>query len=144
VGSQTNNDILIGCYNEESCYLIDEEIEVVDLILTSFQDDFISTTYNNQTILPIQHSAIALLDCTELPNCDNECDNDTIPPSCFTQDIVLFLDQNQVEITPDMIDNGSMDDCGEVSLSINQSIFTCSDIGLNTVTLTVTDLSGKC
>ncbi|MFK7787194.1 MAG: hypothetical protein AB8B56_18880, partial [Crocinitomicaceae bacterium] len=41
------------------------------------------------------------------------------------------------------IDNGSFDNCGIDSLSISQSTFGCADLGDNTVTLTVVDLSGN-
>jgi hypothetical protein len=40
-----------------------------------------------------------------------------------------------------MIDDGSSDNCGIASYSLDQSAFTTSDLGLNTVTLTATDAS---
>ncbi|MEM7101728.1 MAG: LamG-like jellyroll fold domain-containing protein, partial [Bacteroidota bacterium] len=41
------------------------------------------------------------------------------------------------------IENGSMDNCGIVSMAVDQEDFTCADIGTNTVILTVTDGSGN-
>jgi hypothetical protein len=46
-------------------------------------------------------------------------------------------------VSADGVDNGSFDDCGPVSLSLSQSTFDCSNVGDNTVTLTVTDNSGN-
>ena len=41
------------------------------------------------------------------------------------------------------VDNGSSDNCGVSSLSIDVSSFGCTDAGDNTVTLTVTDVNGN-
>src|SRR6185503_5125902 len=35
------------------------------------------------------------------------------------------------------------DDCGSVSLSLDKTTFSCSDVGADTVTLTVTDANGN-
>jgi hypothetical protein len=42
-------------------------------------------------------------------------------------------------ITPSQINNGSFDACSAVTLSLNNTTFNCSNVGNNTVTLTVTD-----
>jgi hypothetical protein len=41
------------------------------------------------------------------------------------------------------IDNGSTDNCGIAGISSSPAIFNCSNIGPNTVTLTVTDVNGN-
>ncbi|MFP2996747.1 hypothetical protein ABN763_12590, partial [Spongiivirga sp. MCCC 1A20706] len=57
-----------------------------------------------------------------------------------TQDITVQLDTNgQVTITPEDIDNGSSAGCRNVTLSLDQTAFDCSNLGPNTVELTVTD-----
>ncbi|MBK9329267.1 MAG: HYR domain-containing protein [Sphingobacteriales bacterium] len=50
-----------------------------------------------------------------------------------------------VSITPSTIDNGSTDNCTLVTgnSAVSQTTFTCSNVGLNTVTLTVIDNSGN-
>ncbi|HEX6915355.1 MAG TPA: T9SS type A sorting domain-containing protein, partial [Chitinophagaceae bacterium] len=46
-------------------------------------------------------------------------------------------------ITPAMIDGGSNDNCSPLTLSASRLNFSCADIGNQTVTLTVTDVSGN-
>jgi len=76
-------------------------------------------------------------------NCSNPCVNDTTPPTCITQDINVVLDdQGLANITSEMIDNGSFDDCGNVTFNLSQEEFDCDDIGQNTIILTVTDEAG--
>ena len=56
----------------------------------------------------------------------------------------VFLDANgSAAITAADINNGSNDACGIALLSISPNTFDCSNVGLNTVTLTVTDDNGN-
>ena len=70
---------------------------------------------------------------------------DTTAPTALTQNISVTLDGNtgDATITADQINNGSSDNCGAITLSIDNSIFNCADIGINTVLLTVKDASGN-
>jgi len=66
------------------------------------------------------------------------------PPMAVAQNLTVQLDASgDVTITAANVDNGSSDDFGVASRSINQSSFTCVNVGANTVTLTVTDTSGQ-
>ncbi len=68
---------------------------------------------------------------------------DELAPTAIAQDITVQLDANgNASITAADIDNGSADNCS-VELSIDKSTFDCTDLGTNTVTLTVTDPSGN-
>jgi hypothetical protein len=64
-------------------------------------------------------------------------------PVVVTQDITVVLSNvtNTVSISVDDIDNGSSDNCGIASRVLDKTEFTCSDLGVNTVILTVTDNS---
>ncbi|MGB0884500.1 MAG: HYR domain-containing protein, partial [Flavobacteriales bacterium] len=65
---------------------------------------------------------------------------DNTAPVAMTQDITVELDAaGNATITPSMVNQGSADNCTAVNLFLNTSTFDCSDIGANTVTLTVTD-----
>jgi len=69
---------------------------------------------------------------------------DNINPTVLTQNITVQLDATgEASITPVMIDNGSSDDCSVDNLALDVTTFDCSDLGENTVTLTVTDASGN-
>ena len=60
------------------------------------------------------------------------------------QNIVITLDASgNASITVADIDNGSSALCGSPSLSIDQTTFDCSHVGINNVTLTVTDNTGN-
>jgi gliding motility-associated-like protein len=69
---------------------------------------------------------------------------DNIDPTVVTQDITVELDENgEASITADQIDNGSSDNCNIESLILDVTEFDCSNVGSNTVTLTVTDVNGN-
>jgi hypothetical protein len=69
---------------------------------------------------------------------------DINPPTAICQDAGVNLDANgEATITTDMIDNGSWDEEGDVTLSVNPTNVDCSDLGNITVTLTVTDGGGN-
>lgn len=69
---------------------------------------------------------------------------DVTNPIAITQDITVQLDATgNVTITPAQIDNGSSDACGAITLGLDAASFNCSNIGINTVILAVTDASGN-
>ena len=71
--------------------------------------------------------------------------DDQTPPtsSCF-QDTTVYLDiSGVVSIDSSFLDSNSMDNCMGITMSLDISTFDCSDIGNNTVTLTVTDVNGN-
>ncbi len=75
------------------------------------------------------------------------CPPDFDPPTVITQDITVSLDANgMVMIAPLDVDNGSFDNVTatpDLVFSLDVDTFDCTDIGANTVTLTVTDESGN-
>ena len=69
---------------------------------------------------------------------------DNTPPVALCRNITVMLNASgTVTILPAAINNGSTDNCGVPILSLSKSDFNCTNIGANTVTLTVTDGSGN-
>ena len=69
---------------------------------------------------------------------------DVTPPVAVCQDATVQLDASgNVSIDSSLIDNGSSDNCGIASMTVSPSTFDCSDVGDNTVTLTVYDAAGN-
>ena len=93
----------------------------------------------NSVVLTVTDSANQTATCTA-----NVTIQDNIVPTVVTQDATLQLDANGVAtLTTNDIDNGSSDNCGVASLSLSQTSFNCSDVGVNTVILTVVDDNGN-
>ncbi|RMG76806.1 MAG: HYR domain-containing protein [Bacteroidetes bacterium] len=100
-----------------------------------------------QTDLPIGTHTVTITDakgCETTLSVTISGENDTTPPVAVAQDLTVALDaQGNAAITPDMLNNGSSDNCQIASLSLDVSQFTCADLGANTVTLTVADVGGN-
>ncbi len=69
---------------------------------------------------------------------------DTTPPevSCNDLDLIIGAD-GTVSITVNDVINTVSDNCGIASTEIDMNTFTCAEVGINTVLVTVTDLSGN-
>ncbi|WP_198536975.1 BspA family leucine-rich repeat surface protein [Salegentibacter sediminis] len=69
---------------------------------------------------------------------------DNLDPVAIAKDITVQLDENgKATITPEMIDNGSNDSCGIAEMSLDFTEFSCADLGVNPVKLSVTDSNGN-
>ncbi|MBS9464271.1 DUF4347 domain-containing protein, partial [Flagellimonas sp. 389] len=70
--------------------------------------------------------------------------SDNTDPIAIAQNVTVQLDgSGNGSTTAALVDNGSNDASGIASLSLSKTDFICSDIGSNTVTLTVTDNNGN-
>lgn len=68
---------------------------------------------------------------------------DVTPPLAKCKNITANLGANGlIKVLPTAVNNGSSDNCGFV-MTLTPNTFTCSNIGLNTVTLKVTDNGGN-
>lgn len=69
---------------------------------------------------------------------------DITPPVAVCRDITAYLDAaGSVTIAAADVDNGSSDNCGISGMTIDQSLFDCSNTGANSVVLTVEDINGN-
>jgi len=103
-------------------------------------------------------------DCADMPSvtvtltvtdeCGNfsQCDAtvfvvDDLPPTALCQNVTIYLDASgTASTTAADVNDGSFDNCtapANLILSLDQTDFTCADIGPNPVTLSVEDESGN-
>ena len=68
---------------------------------------------------------------------------DITAPVALCKPVTITLVNGTATITASSVNNGSNDNCSPVALSVSKTSFNCSNIGNNTVTLTVTDVTGK-
>jgi hypothetical protein len=69
---------------------------------------------------------------------------DSTRPTVNTQNVTLCLDANgNASITPAMINNGSMDNCSIATVTLDKTTFNSTNVGANTVILSVTDVNGN-
>ncbi len=65
---------------------------------------------------------------------------DTISPMVITQNATIYLNAaGTASISAASLNNGSADNCAVQSMSLSKTTFGCSDLGINTVLLTVVD-----
>ncbi|MGB1039552.1 MAG: hypothetical protein ACPGVD_01615, partial [Flavobacteriales bacterium] len=69
---------------------------------------------------------------------------DTQSPTAICQNISVYLNQFGTSIIDSSdINNGSFDNCNIRTIRLSDTLFDCSDIGLNMITMTVTDSYGN-
>ncbi len=69
---------------------------------------------------------------------------DDLSPVVSVNDITLSLNaEGTGDLTPDMLDNNSTDNCGITEMTASQNIFTCDDLGVNEVIFRATDGAGN-
>ncbi|MBB6611582.1 HYR domain-containing protein [Pontibacter sp. Tf4] len=69
---------------------------------------------------------------------------DKVAPVANAKNITVELDEaGKVTIVASDVENGSTDNCGIASYELSKTAFDCSNVGPNTITLTVTDNSGN-
>ncbi len=125
----TANDINNG--STDNCEIADISIDI-----TTFGCD---NAGENEVILTIEDTSGNISTCTAIVTV-----NDTISPTAICQNLTVSLDQNGLAtITADEVNNGSFDNCGEITTTIDIDSFDCTQLGDNNVTLTVTDANGN-
>ncbi|MCB7481456.1 LamG-like jellyroll fold domain-containing protein [Christiangramia sediminis] len=100
--------------------------------------DLSNLTAGNYTLSVTDSNSSSIQKTFELSFIDDQL------PTIVTKSININLDNNgQRSISPADVDNGSSDNCGIDTITLNKSNFDCTNIGDNTVTLTVTDVNGN-
>jgi hypothetical protein len=97
-------------------------------------------------ILPGTHYRIRVVSSKPAINgFDNGNDISINPmPMVKTRNTTVYLkDNGRTSITTRQIDNGSRATCGTLRYNLSKTTFNCSNIGVNTVMLTVTDGNGN-
>ncbi len=69
---------------------------------------------------------------------------DTVLPTPICKDTTVYLDNlGQYTIDSSYINNGSADNCGIATITLSRYNFNCIDVGINQVTMVVTDVNGN-
>ncbi|HRI27797.1 MAG TPA: HYR domain-containing protein, partial [Chitinophagales bacterium] len=84
-------------------------------------------------------------DCNHTDTCQQTVViTDNQPPAALCQNVTVQLDATgNGTTTAAAVNNGSSDACGIQSLQLSKTDFDCSNVGSNSVTLTVTDVNGN-
>jgi pectin methylesterase-like acyl-CoA thioesterase len=119
-------------------YIIFRDAKVLGFTTNSTYTDSSAVSGNTYT-----YAVQAVSEYGALSEMTNAVD-DTIPPVVSVKNITVALDPSgKVSITADMVDDGSHDESGIDTLTIDKNNFDCSNIGDNQVTLTVKDKKGN-
>ena len=121
------------------------------LAATDLCDSEVSISVNDVTTpgactgnYTITRTYTAVDDCgNETPHIQTITVQDTTAPEATAQDITVQLDASgNVSITGAQLDNGSTDNCGTLTFSVDINSFDCTNIGANTVVFTAQDDCG--
>ncbi|MEM7104576.1 MAG: HYR domain-containing protein [Bacteroidota bacterium] len=128
-GSTTAQDVDNG--SNDNC-----GIASLSLSQSTFNCSDVGNTTTTLTVLDVNGNSST---CTA-----NVTVEDNVPPVAICQDVTVQLDpQGNGSVTAQQVDNGSSDNCGIASISVNPNTFSCNNGGNNTVTLTVVDVNGN-
>jgi hypothetical protein len=126
----TANDL---CYGAVNVSYTQTSTQGSDATQANFYNYTITRKWKQQMVVTIivrTHSYITVQDITN--------------PTAKCKSIQVYLTPaGTVTITASQVDDGSFDNCSPVSLGISPASFTVANVGPNTVTLTVTDVSGN-
>ena len=117
-----------------------DDCELVSVVLNQTQFDYTCANLGANTV------TITATDAEDKVSTENVTITvvDNINPVAITQNITVQLDANgSATITPEQINDGSTDNCGVTGFSLDTTSFNCSNLGTNTVNLTVTDSSAN-
>ncbi|MBK9453072.1 MAG: HYR domain-containing protein [Bacteroidetes bacterium] len=110
-----------------------------------------TTTLNNSsfTCANVAGPNTVILTVTDVNGNSSTCSaavtvQDNIAPIALCQPVTVQLNSaGNGSTTASAVNNGSSDACGIATTTLNNSSFTCANVGANTVILTVTDVNGN-
>jgi uncharacterized protein (DUF2141 family) len=130
-GNASINADMIENGSTDNCGIENYSIDIFDFTCENVGDN--QVTLSVRDVNDNVGTAVAIVTVTENVN-----------PVAIAQNLSLTLDDNgNAFITPEEVNNGSSDNCGIESLSLDNQTFNCDNIGDNTVTLTVVDGFGN-
>ena len=133
-GNATVNPNQIDNGSNDNCTAIGDLVFALDI--TDFDCDDLG---DNIVTLTVTDKAGNSESCTATVTVE-----DNINPTANCREITIQLNSSGTAvIAASDIDYGSSDNCSIKSVTIDKTIFSCEDVGDNTVTLTVTDASGN-
>ncbi|WP_321997656.1 HYR domain-containing protein [Draconibacterium orientale] len=133
-GNATINPDQIDNGSNDNCTAIGDLVFALDI--TDFDCDDLG---DNIVTLTVTDKAGNSESCTATVTVE-----DNINPTANCREITIQLNSSGTAvIAASDIDYGSSDNCSIKSVTIDKTIFSCEDVGDNTVTLTVTDASGN-
>lgn len=131
----TANDIDNGSI--DNCSIIGRSLDITEFDESNLGENIVTLTVFDELNSDNCQAIVTVLANT----------TDNTPPTVITQNIMVELDESgNAIITPEQVNNGSTDDTDaptDLVFSVDKTNFTCSNIGENTVTLTVTDTVGN-
>ena len=130
-GAATITPEMIDNNSSDACGIADLRLDVTDFSCSNVGKNTVKLTVEDKNGNISEATAVVTVE-------------DNVAPVAAAQDITVQLDENgTASITPEMIDNNSSDACGIADLRLDVTDFSCSDVGDNTVTLTVEDNNGN-
>ena len=115
----------------DNCYI--QSMELSNSIITCASGNLVSTSLIVTDSIGNSSSCVA--DVTII---------DTIPPTAICQNITIQLDAfGEYTMDPQAINGGSVDNCYIQDVLASQTFFNCTNVGDNSVTLTIVDGSGN-
>ena len=122
------------------------DIDIEDAANLVGLTDADETTYTDRSVEPGKFYYYSVTSLNRLHHesaATGTVSNDTEAPVVRTQDISRSLLGGTLSLTAAEVDNGSTDNWGIASLTLNKTEFSCSNIGDNQVILSATDKAGN-
>jgi len=130
-GNASITPVDIGSGSTSQCGLASESLDIMDFGCTDVGENTVTYTITGVNDESGQCDATVTVE-------------DNVAPTALCQNLTVQLDADgNGSITAQDVDSGSSDACGIGGLSVSPSSFGCGNTGMNTVTLTVTDVNSN-